>query len=143
MSQTKIIREYTNGEVTVVWKPDICIHSTLCFKGLPEVFDPARRPWVNIQGAGSDQIVEQVKKCPSGALSYHLNKSEPASVETESETTVEVMKNGPLIVRGNIIVKNAEGKETNHQRVTTFCRCGGSNNKPYCDGTHRKMGFKG
>jgi len=66
-------KEYTNGEVTVAWKPDVCIHSTFCFKGLPEVFDPQKRPWVNIQGATTDAIVEQVKKCPSGALSYYMN----------------------------------------------------------------------
>lgn len=66
-------KEYTNGEVTVVWKPEMCIHSALCFKGLPEVFDPRKRPWVNTQGATTGAIVEQVKKCPSGALSYYMN----------------------------------------------------------------------
>lgn len=143
MSETKITREYTNGEVTVVWKPDLCIHSTLCFNGLPEVFDPARRPWVNIQGAGSDQIVDQVKKCPSGALSYYLNREQMMPVEPESETVVEVTPGGPLMVYGNIIVKVAEGRETRRERVTAFCRCGQSQNKPYCDGTHSKIEFKG
>lgn len=143
MSNIKDIREYTNGEVTVVWKPDICIHSTLCFKGLPEVFDPTKRPWVEVQGAGTDQIVEQVKKCPSGALSYYLNKEEQPPVEVEGETVVELMKNGPLLVYGNITVKDTQGKETKHHRVTAFCRCGASQNKPYCDGTHGKTGFEG
>jgi uncharacterized Fe-S cluster protein YjdI len=143
MSDNKVIREYTNGEVTVVWKPDVCIHSTRCFKGLPEVFDPTRRPWVNIQGAGTDQIVEQVRKCPSGALSYYMNKEEKAPVEDESATTVEMMKNGPLLIHGNITVKDIQGKETKHQRITAFCRCGSSQNKPYCDGSHGKIGFEG
>jgi uncharacterized Fe-S cluster protein YjdI len=55
--------------VTVVWKPDICIHSGICARGLPDVFDPRKRPWVNITAASTDVIVAQVARCPSGALS--------------------------------------------------------------------------
>jgi uncharacterized Fe-S cluster protein YjdI len=66
---------YTNGEVTVVWKPNMCIHSAICFKGLPEVFDPRKRPWINAEGSTTEKIIEQVKKCPSGALSYYMNDS--------------------------------------------------------------------
>ena len=67
---------YTNGEVTVVWKPKVCIHSTICWHGLLQVFDPRVKPWINMQGALSERIIEQVKKCPSGALSYFLNDAE-------------------------------------------------------------------
>jgi uncharacterized Fe-S cluster protein YjdI len=69
----KVIKEYTNGEVTVVWQPDKCFHSINCFNGLPEVFDPDKRPWVSINGATTERIVAQVKDCPSGALSYYMN----------------------------------------------------------------------
>jgi uncharacterized Fe-S cluster protein YjdI len=68
----EIIKKYTNGEVTVTWQPSKCIHSTICFKGLPQVFDPRKRPWVTIEGANTDQIIEQIKECPSAALSYEL-----------------------------------------------------------------------
>jgi uncharacterized Fe-S cluster protein YjdI len=74
MSIEKI--KYTNGEVTVVWQPKLCIHSAICAKGLPGVFNPARKPWVNMAQAETQQIVEQVRKCPSGALSYFLNETE-------------------------------------------------------------------
>jgi uncharacterized Fe-S cluster protein YjdI len=60
---------YTNGETTVVWKPDLCIHSGICARGLSGVFDPKRRPWIDMSQAETQQIIEQVKKCPSGALS--------------------------------------------------------------------------
>lgn len=60
---------YSNGDITVIWKPDTCIHSGICFKGLPGVFDPRRKPWIEMDQATTDQIIEQVKKCPSGALS--------------------------------------------------------------------------
>lgn len=69
----KDILHYTNGEITVVWKPKVCQHSTLCWKGLIEVFNPRERPWIKMDGATTDRIIEQVKKCPSGALSYFLN----------------------------------------------------------------------
>ena len=71
--EKKIIKNYSNGEVTVVWQPGLCQHSTRCYHGLPSVFDPKKRPWVNISGATSDEIVNQVNQCPSGALSSFRN----------------------------------------------------------------------
>ena len=70
----EITRTYTNGEVTVVWKPNLCQHSAICFRGLPKVFDPRKRPWVDPQGASTEEIVAQVQKCPSRALTYLLNE---------------------------------------------------------------------
>jgi uncharacterized Fe-S cluster protein YjdI len=69
----KEVLHYTNEEITVVWQPKVCTHSALCFKGLKEVFDPRARPWIKMDGSATDRIIEQVKKCPSGALSYFLN----------------------------------------------------------------------
>jgi len=65
--------KYTNGEMTVVWKPNVCIHSANCWKGLVEVFNPKEKPWIKMDGAPTEKIAEQVKKCPSGALSYYMN----------------------------------------------------------------------
>lgn len=66
--------EYTNGEVTVVWKPDICIHSGNCVKNLPEVFKPQERRWIQVENASPKQIMNAIDKCPSGALSYRKNE---------------------------------------------------------------------
>ena len=80
-----IQKTYSNEEVTVVWKPSLCKHSTICWKestGLPAVFDPRKRPWITLDGAGTEAIVSQVKKCPSGALSF-FNKSEKTKVPLE------------------------------------------------------------
>ena len=68
------IKEYTNGEVTIVWEAEKCIHSAICAKGLPQVFQPRERPWIKIDAAETDTLVEQVKACPSGALSFYINK---------------------------------------------------------------------
>ncbi|HLF45231.1 MAG TPA: (4Fe-4S)-binding protein [Chitinophagaceae bacterium] len=64
---------YSNGEVTIIWKPDLCIHSGNCVRGLPEVFKSGERPWINAKGAITEKIIEQVKKCPGGALSFSIN----------------------------------------------------------------------
>jgi len=61
---------YNNGEITVLWKPKRCIHSGICVRGLPRVFDVRRRPWVDILAATTDEIRDQVDRCPSGALSW-------------------------------------------------------------------------
>jgi uncharacterized Fe-S cluster protein YjdI len=136
-----IIKKYSNDTVTVVWQPDKCIHSTICISGLPEVFDTQKRPWVNIQGAGSERIIDQVKKCPSGALSYVVNGEEHQADETR-ETVVEVMANGPLLIHGKIRVKDREGNEVVREKTSAFCRCGASGKKPYCDGSHIEAQFR-
>jgi uncharacterized Fe-S cluster protein YjdI len=65
----EITKHYSNGEVTIVWKPGLCIHAGACFLGQPEVFDPNRKPWINPMAASTQEIKDQVAKCPSGALS--------------------------------------------------------------------------
>jgi uncharacterized Fe-S cluster protein YjdI len=137
-------KKYGNKDITVVWKPNACIHSALCWHGLLEVFDPRKKPWINLEAADTERIIAQIEKCPSGALSWVKNEAGKPEVEqVEVETIVETIPNGPLMVYGNIAVKDAAGNETHKNKVTAFCRCGASGNKPYCDGTHQKIGFEG
>jgi uncharacterized Fe-S cluster protein YjdI len=75
--------KYTNGEVTVVWKPDTCTHSTRCWKGLKEVFDPRRRPWITPEASTTEKVIDQVRKCPSGALSFFMNADGEAAQSDE------------------------------------------------------------
>jgi len=137
-------KKYSNKDITVVWKPNACIHSALCWHGLLEVFDPRKKPWINLEAADTERIIAQIEKCPSGALSWVQHEAGKPEVEqVEVETIVETIPNGPLMVYGNIAVKDAAGNETHKNKVTAFCRCGASGNKPYCDGTHQKIGFEG
>ncbi len=136
-------KRYTNDEITVVWKPETCVHSTICWKGLIRVFNPKERPWINMQGAATEKIIAQIDKCPSGALSYFDHSEGEDSAPVESGSLVEIMENGPLLVHGNLKIKNAEGHLITKQKVTAFCRCGASANKPFCDGSHQKIDFKG
>lgn len=146
----EITKRYSNGEVTVVWKPSLCTHSTNCFRGLPEVFDPRRRPWVTIDGAESAAVVAQVERCPSGALSIQridaneagAASSVPAPHESD-EVRIQAAANGPLLVRGEVTVIDAAGNETRHLEKVALCRCGGSSRKPFCDGSHKTNGFQG
>lgn len=138
-----ITKHYTNGDITVVWKPAQCIHSKICWTNLLNVFNPRERPWIKMDGATTERIIEQVDKCPSAALSWFKNEAGEAMPKTEAETIVEVAPNGPLMVYGNIKVKDTQGIETDKFKVTAFCRCGASANKPYCDGSHVKIDFKG
>lgn len=134
-------REYSNGDLTVVWQAKKCMHSGICFAGLRQVFNPKRRPWVDLSQASTEQIRAQVKECPSGALSLKADTNVVAPAL--AERVVEVMPNGPLRVFGKVTVKRADGSCSEHDQVTAFCRCGASGNKPFCDGSHRKVGFSG
>ncbi len=66
--------QFSNGEITIVWKPSFCIHSANCIKSLPHVYTPGKSPWIKIENASTKEIIEQMKTCPSGALSYFYNK---------------------------------------------------------------------
>lgn len=158
-------RKYTNGEITVFWTPSKCIHATTCFRELIEVFNPRKRPWVNMQGAPTQRIAEVVDKCPTQAIAWRYNKDlttselsgktdysdevTPEDVYTQQSeevstiSKISVMKNGPLLVEGDFSVFDTEGKELKPMIITSFCRCGKSRAQPYCDGTHRKVGFEG
>jgi uncharacterized Fe-S cluster protein YjdI len=73
-------KTYTNGEISVVWKSGLCLHSAKCVQGLGEVFDAQARPWINMDGSSTERIIRQIEQCPSGALRYFRNeKSEKAA----------------------------------------------------------------
>lgn len=136
-------KEYTNGEVTVVWKPGLCIHSANCVNGLPRVFKPNEKPWINTDAASTKQLIAQIKKCPSAALSYYLNADKSTNQKAEitaSSPKIEAITNGPLLVSGEMVLK-VNGQEQTIKNAA-LCRCGASGNKPLCDGTHKKVDFK-
>lgn len=143
---TEITKKYSNADITIIWKPGTCIHSKLCWQGdsgLRGVFNPSEKPWIKPEGASTEEIVKRIDACPSGALSYYRNDAIDKPTETTAESIVELMPNGPLLVYGNITLKHKDGSETHSNKVTAFCRCGASGNKPFCDGSHKKVNFVG
>jgi uncharacterized Fe-S cluster protein YjdI len=156
MTREKIVKKYTNGEITIVWKPDLCTHVAYCFMELPDVFDPSNLPWVNPKGAPTDKIIAQVKRCPTGALTYFKNadlQEQPVIMETENKETnsenenppgavrMKIMPKGPILVTGNTIIIHPDGRQEAKTDMFSLCRCGYSKKKPYCDGSHSGTDF--
>lgn len=78
-----IVKKYTNGEIIVVWQPALCEHAGVCAKSLPKVFAPQRKPWVELEHATTQEIVDVVSRCPSGALSILRNPEVRIEVEDD------------------------------------------------------------
>lgn len=138
-------KTYSNADITVTWKPEQCIHSEKCFHGLSAVFDPNRRPWIDMSAADTQAIKAQVDKCPSGALSWAA-KSDAAEAKAEASApavVVELLPDGPLLVKSAHTLNLADGTTKQRSGATAYCRCGASARKPFCDGSHGKVGFKG
>lgn len=74
MDPKDITKEYTNGEVTIVWQSGKCIHSGNCVKNNPDVFKPKEKPWIMPENSSTEKIISTVDKCPSSALTYYKNK---------------------------------------------------------------------
>ncbi len=64
------MKEYSNGEISVIWKPELCEHAGICVKMLPKVYNPKEKPWIKVENATTEALKDQISKCPSGALSY-------------------------------------------------------------------------
>ncbi len=132
-------KEYSGEEVTIVWQPQKCIHSEKCWRNLPEVFRYGQKPWVDPNGAEGDKIRNQIEQCPSGALTYIGQDLQKAA--EEGDLQAQLMPNGPIVVKGSIKFQHADGS-TSVEENPVLCRCGASGNKPFCDGRHKKVGFK-
>jgi len=125
----------------VLWEPSLCIHVGACFTNLLPVFDPRRRPWVDVNAATPDEIAEVVRQCPTGAL--HYRRLDGGSQEDGGDTvTVQPRTNGPLFLRGPVRIVDIRGEVVREDTRLALCRCGASRNKPFCDGTHREIGFR-
>ena len=133
-------RVYANDAIEVLWEPKLCIHVRNCVRGLPDVFDAERRPWVDVDAADADAGAATILTCPTGAL--HFRRLDGGTQEEpEPETTIEPRPNGPLFVRGQVRIVDNEGRLIREDTRLALCRCGASGNKPFCDGSHRRVGF--
>ncbi len=139
-------RKYKNKDITVFWRPGECIHATYCYRELLKVFNPGKRPWINMDGAPTEEIIRVVDMCPTRALTYKWNKDLEKEQDipvdkqdTDRKTEVKVIKNGPVIIKGNFIIIGTDGKEMKQMKVASICRCGRSCKLPYCDGSHSKI----
>jgi hypothetical protein len=128
------------------------------------VFNPRRRPWVELQHESTDRILEIVSHCPSGALKARrlspgeqgrneegndprvggpVDSGTGGQVDSATKPVITASKNGPLLVEFACVVKDADGNVVREIQKGAFCRCGQSSTKPFCDGTHKKVNFQG
>ena len=132
---------YEGTAHTVTYDVVRCIHAAECVKGLPEVFNPERKPWVEADAAGSEALASVIAKCPTGALKLQ-DASGSVQGTNETEATVRIDPDGPLFVAGPAVIVDSDGETVvlEDTRIA-LCRCGASANKPLCDGNHSKAGF--
>ena len=131
---------YKGKRITIFDNRAICSHAGHCTDGLKSVFRMKEEPWIAPDGAEVGKIIETIRKCPSGALSYAIDgvEAEPP----EREPMITVTDDGPYALTGGVElmgVKFGDGASREHY---TLCRCGASKNKPFCDGSHWSVSFR-
>jgi CDGSH-type Zn-finger protein/uncharacterized Fe-S cluster protein YjdI len=130
-------QEYRGEKITIRFDGSKCIHSRNCVLGLPGVFVAnAEGPWIRPDNASAEDIAALAQTCPSGAITYERHDGGPAERPPEVNV-IRVLENGPLAIRADLRIAGAEPAHR-----TTLCRCGASNTKPYCDGSHVAAGFE-
>jgi CDGSH-type Zn-finger protein/truncated hemoglobin YjbI len=138
---------YAGQQAYVFDNRGTCAHSGFCTDRLNSVFHLGQEPFVSPSGARLDDLVNAVRKCPSGALGIGIAPAREANLsDTNRAPQIEVSKNGPYRVTGNIepvdengaIIPQHAGASPEH---FSLCRCGSSLNKPFCSGMHWSVEF--
>lgn len=123
-------KEYPAPGITIWFDKIRCRHFAECLRGLPEVFEVGRKPWVRPELGEPSEIARVVRLCPTGALHYRLNEGPPE--EPDSPTQVRRLKKGPMLVRGDLLIRTPAGAIRDTRAV--LCGCGATENVPFCDG---------
>lgn len=133
------VRHYTNDDIDVSYDVRRCIHAEECVRGLPAVFDTARRPWILPSAASADEIAHVIERCPSGALHFERRDGD-RSEAPQQLTSIVPIPGGPLY-GGLVQMRSADGKSVFEDMRMALCRCGQSKNKPFCDNSHFAANF--
>jgi CDGSH-type Zn-finger protein/uncharacterized Fe-S cluster protein YjdI len=134
-------RTYETDGVRVHWDSSRCIHTGICLRTLPSVFDVRRRPWVDLQGAEAEVVADAGVRCPTGALRYERLDGVEGE-RPQRPTVVWPVEDGPLLMAGDLEVRGPDGEPITHETRLTLCRCGLSHNQPFCDNPHRRRKWK-
>ncbi len=134
------IHKYAGQGIIITYDVKRCIHAAECVRGLPSVFDANRRPWIEPAAATADEIAAVIRRCPTGAL--HYERTDGALEEAPPEQhTINIVPDGPLYIQGTIEIRAPDGTLLHRDTRVALCRCGASANKPFCDNSHRQVGF--
>jgi uncharacterized Fe-S cluster protein YjdI/CDGSH-type Zn-finger protein len=132
------VRAYRGDGVTVYYDVSRCAHFAECVRGLPEVFDVNRHPWVQPAEAPADLVAEVVRRCPTGALHYEVDGGLPE--EPERPTRIHALPDGPITLRGELRIETPAGEIADVRAA--LCRCGLTAKQPFCDRECRRAGWK-
>lgn len=143
------VREYQNQDIIVYWYPQLCSHAGKCWGELPQVFKPQERPWIDLSASTAEHLISTIDKCPSGALKYSLPEGSsvdrslakgPGSIDYKIDSAaaikIRVIKDGPLLLEGPARLFDSTGVLIKESDRLVLCRCGKTNNPPFCDGSH-------
>lgn len=131
---------FPGKEVDVIWDERLCIHIGECGQASGDLFVGGREPWCQPDLVENKSVIDVVKRCPSGALTYQSRKM--ADVESaDAVNRINVTYNGPYFIRGNINIEAAPDDMQGIAYRVALCRCGASKNKPFCDNTHEQAKF--
>jgi CDGSH-type Zn-finger protein len=130
---------YPGEAVAIQDNRGICAHAGHCTDSLPAVFRMGEEPWIDPDCADPETIMRVVAGCPSGALA--ASRGGEQVPEPDREPMVTVTRNGPYAVTGGIELMGVVFGEGASREHYTLCRCGASRNKPFCDGSHWRIGF--
>jgi uncharacterized Fe-S cluster protein YjdI len=135
-----VTRVYATPEIRVHWYASRCIHSAACVRALPAVFDPQRRPWIELEAGTTQQIADAVERCPTGALRHE--RADGVQERVPDVVQITPVRHGPYFVRGPVDMTDPVTREPRRETRLALCRCGQSKHMPLCDNTHRAIGFR-
>lgn len=131
---------YPGKQADVTWSRPLCIHVGECTRS-GELFETGREPWCNPDLKSTKDVIEVVRRCPTGALSVERHDDQDGE-QADQRNTVVVTNDGPLYLRGDLKIEGAPDDQPGLRFRAALCRCGASKNKPYCDNSHRESGFR-
>jgi uncharacterized Fe-S cluster protein YjdI len=134
------LQTYETEAITITFDPTRCIHAAECIRTAPAVFDSRRKRWIKPELGSAELIETAVRRCPTGALAWRL--ADGTSESADERTSVRAWRNGPLYVRGDVRVETEDGRPVASGFRMALCRCGATKNAPFCDGSHRDVGFR-
>ena len=142
MNQKSPIYKYSGNDADVTWDKRLCIHIAECGRAACELFEGGRDPWCQPDLVNIQDVVDIVQRCPTGALSYEIKNDEQANESAPKQNAIVVSNHGPLYVHGQLDIDGAQDDMPGVAFRAALCRCGQSENKPFCDNTHEKIDFR-
>jgi len=138
--EKEIIQRYEGKDINIVFNRSICSGAGNCVRNFPKIYKNASENWIFPNEDSISRVKESIRSCPSGALSYEIDKK--STLESYNDVKINIIKNGPLNVKGKVTLHVDKFSTNANPEKFSLCRCGASQNKPFCDYTHASLKAK-